>query len=203
LISTAAFAQSSSPGPYVIDVRGAMVGAPTGRSFYYVAPSGTLIPTRAFGIEGGAHVYPFHLGVARIGIGAEGLRTRGAATTPAASITSTPKPLSDVQASMEVSSVSGQVSFNFGTRDGWSYLTAGYGDTRTGSEVLHETFGPIVHSVVVLKRHTPTINFGGGARWFIREHLGVGFDVRFHRLGASEGYPSKQLLALSVGVSMR
>jgi hypothetical protein len=199
LISSAAFGQSSSPGPYVLDVRGAMLGAPTGNSFYYVVPSGTLVPTRAFGLQVGTHVYPLHLGLARVGIGAEAFRTRAAATTPAASITSTPKPLSDVQASMEVSSVSGQVSFNFGTRDGWSYLTAGYGDTRTRSEVSHDALGPIEHSVVVLKRHTPTINYGGGARWFIREHLGVGFDVRFHRLRN----PSKQIVGLSVGLSLR
>ncbi|PYR63485.1 MAG: hypothetical protein DMF88_25155 [Acidobacteria bacterium] len=33
-VSTAAFAQSSSPGPYIVDVRGAMSGAPGGASFY-------------------------------------------------------------------------------------------------------------------------------------------------------------------------
>jgi len=203
-ISTAAFAQSpTSPGPYVIDVRGMVLGAPTGSSFYYVVPTGTLVPARAFGGSGGAHVYPFRLGAARIGIGVDGIRTRGASVTPAVTTTTASASHSAVKTSMEVSGVSGQISFNFGGREGWSYLTAGYGNTRTRSEVSNEVLGPIVHSVVVLKRHTPTLNFGGGARWFIREHLGVGFDVRFHRLMATNGLPSKRLVGLSVGLSVR
>ena len=104
---------------------------------------------------------------------------------------------------MDMTTVAGQVSFNFGSRDGWSYLTAGYGNTRTRSQVSSEVLGPIIHSVAVIKRHSPTINYGGGARWFIREHMAVGFDLRFHRIAAVGSQPGTRVFALSAGLSVR
>lgn len=207
-ISAAAFAQAPSPpGPYVIDVRGVMSGAPGGNGFYPVIDSTTIIPKRGFGVGGGAHLYPFHLGIARLGFGVEGMRVRGTATTPVVTTPSTTttsaESASAADAVMDLTTVAGQVSFNFGSRDGWSYLTAGYGNTRTRSQVSSEVPGPIVHSVVVLKRHTPSINYGGGARWFIREHLAVGFDLRFHRISADGALPGASVFALSAGVSVR
>src|SRR6185295_15024408 len=92
LISTAAYAQpspppASSPGPYVIDVRGVMSGAPGGTGFYPVVASTTIVPKRAFGLGIGAHLYPFRLGVARLGLGVEAMRSRGTAVTPVATTT--------------------------------------------------------------------------------------------------------------------
>ena len=208
-ISTAAFAQpSSSPGPYVVDVRGVMSGAPGGTGFYPVVASTTIVPKRGFGFGVGAHLYPFRLGIARLGLGVEAMRVRGTAATPAATTTTSTTETSDTSAGaadavMDLTAVAGQVSFNFGSRDGWSYLTAGYGDTRTRGQVSSELPGPIVHSVVVLKRHAPTINYGGGARWFIRERLAVGFDLRFHRIAADGALPGATVFALSAGVSVR
>jgi hypothetical protein len=198
-MSTAAFAQSSRPGPYVFDLSGVTAGAPAGVGFYPVVAPGTIVPTRGFGLGLGAHVYPFQLGLARIGIGAEAMRTRATSKTPAVvgSTAATSTFASD--AKMDVTSVAGQISFNFGTRDGWSYLSAGYGAIRTRSQVSSDVLGPIQHSVVVLKQHSPAINYGGGARWFLRERMAVGFDVRFHRLSS----PSKQIVGLSVGLSVR
>jgi hypothetical protein len=43
------------------------------------------------------------------------------------------------------------------------------------------------------------VNVGGGARWFLRERVAVGFDVRFHRLLATHAVPSTQIVGLSVG----
>lgn len=207
LISTAAFAQSSAPpGPYVLDLRGSMSGLPAGTS-YPATARGTIIPTRGFGLGAGAHLYLFQLGPSRIGLGVDGARVRGTADTLVLASTSSSSSSSTsatatkkvATAAMDVTTVAGQVSFNFGSHDGWSYLTAGYGSTRTRAQVSSEVLGPIEHSVAVVKLHRPTINFGGGARWFIREHLGVGFDVRFHRLSN----PSKQIVGLSVGMSVR
>ena len=204
LISTAAFAQSSSPGPYIIDFRGAMSGLPTG-VFYPASAPNTVVPTRGFGLGGGVHVYLLRLGPSRIGLGVDGARVRGTADTFAATSSSSSSANASMstapvaKAVMDMTTVAGQISFNFGSHDGWSYLTAGYGKTRTRSQVSSEVLGPIEHSVAVLKRHTPTMNYGGGARWFVREHIGVGFDVRFHRLIN----PSKQIVGLSVGLSLR
>ena len=52
------------------------------------------------------------------------------------------------------------------------------------------------------------LNFGGGARWFISEHVGFGFDVRWHRLGGrdasgtSVAVPGTTLFHVGVGVSV-
>jgi hypothetical protein len=190
-----------------------MSGTPGGTGFYPVVASTTIVPKRGFGLGGGVHLYPLRLGIARLGFGVEAMRVRGTAATPAATTTesgtaTSGTKTSDTSASaadavMDLTTVAGQVSFNFGSRDGWSYLTAGYGNTRTRGQVSSEVPGPIVHSVVVLKRQAPTINYGGGARWFIRERLAVGFDLRFHRIAAEGALPGATVFALSAGVSIR
>jgi hypothetical protein len=208
LLPTAAFAQSSTPpGPYIIDLRGGMIGAPGG-DFYPAAPAGTQVPQRGFGFSVGGHIYPFRLGVAQVGIGADLLRARGSTSSDIGA-----------DAAMRVTTVAPQISFNFGTRDGWSYLSAGYGVTQTRGEVdiratpadVTDSEGdvpeadaePLPAGTFVRELRTGTINLGGGARWFIREHLAVGFDVRFHRLSATAGSSSKQLVGLTVGLSLR
>jgi hypothetical protein len=192
LISTAAFAQSSSPGPYIIDLRGAMSGAPGGAAFYPPVPVETLAPTRAFGFGAGAHVYPLQLGVARIGIGADVMRLRGSA-----------KSVNNSAASMTISALAPQLSFNFGTHDGWSYLSGGYGVAQTTARIEIPAAGDVPAATLTRERRTGAVNLGGGARWFLRERVAVGFDVRFHRLGATSGYPSKQIVGFSIGMSLR
>jgi len=89
-LSTAAYAQpSSSPGPYVIDLRGVMSGLPSGSAFHPVLPDNALVPRRGFGLAAGAHVYLRKLGPARLGVGVEIARARGTAMTPATTTTST------------------------------------------------------------------------------------------------------------------
>jgi len=192
LISTAAFAQSSSPGPYIIDLRGAMSGAPGGAAFYPTVPAETRAPRRAFGFGAGAHVFPFQLGIARVGFGVDVMRVRGSATS-----------VHNINAAMTVSTIAPQVSFNFGTREGWSYLSGGYGTTQTNAKVETPAEGSTAAGTLMRGRRTGSINIGGGARWFVRDHVAVGFDVRFHRFGATPGLPSTQIVGLLVGVSAR
>ena len=51
-----------------------------------------------------------------------------------------------------------------------------------------------------------TLNCGGGARWFINEHVGVGFDLRWHNLSTvpatatHPGAPRTTLVTAGVGV---
>ena len=53
------------------------------------------------------------------------------------------------------------------------------------------------------------VNIGGGARWFITEHLGVGFEARWHRLSSREATatstaaPRATLFHLAVGFSIQ
>lgn len=198
-------AQVSAPGPYVIDVRGAMSGAPGSASFYPPVPTAIRVPQRAFGFGAGAHVYAFRLGPARLGFGVDLMRARGTARTDASEVetTSTTAAASTAtfDAAMIVTTIAPQLSFNFGTHEGWSYLSGGYGTSTTHAEVnIPDSFGGGGGS---RDRRTSALNFGGGARWFLREHLAVGFDVRFHRLLSRNAVPATQIVGLSLGVSLR
>jgi hypothetical protein len=205
LTPAASSAQVSAPGPYVIDLRGAMSGAPGSASFYPPVPTAIRVPQRAFGFGAGAHLYAFRIGAARLGFGVDLMRTRGTARTDASEVDTTSTtdvaPTGTFNAAMTVMTIAPQLSFNFGTREGWSYLSAGYGTSTTHAEVnIPASFGEESGS---RDRRTSALNFGGGARWFLREHLAVGFDVRFHRLLPKNSVPSTQIVGLSVGVSMR
>ena len=48
-----------------------------------------------------------------------------------------------------------------------------------------------------------TRNAGAGARWFMRRHLAVGFDLRLQRMSAAGAMPASMLFALSAGISLR
>jgi hypothetical protein len=72
-----------------------------------------------------------------------------------------------------------QVSFNFGSRAGWSYLSAGLGT----SDITTRTAGGRSPGRFEI-RGLRTLNVGGGARWFVKSHLGVGFDIRMHAIAA-------------------
>jgi len=211
LLPAASSAQVSAPGPYVIDLRGVMSGAPGTSSFYPPVPSAIRVPQRAFGFGAGAHVYAFRIGVARLGFGVDLMRARGTATTDASMIesgtgtdtesTAAAAAAGTFRAAMTVTTIAPQLSFNFGSHEGWSYLSGGYGISTTRAEVTV----PVSFDGEPGSRHrqTSSLNFGGGARWFLREHFAVGFDVRFHRLLATGTAARTQILGLSVGLSAR
>jgi hypothetical protein len=177
LLGSRAGAQSLTPGPpgpiFVVDVRGSTSGIPTGVGLYPSVPVGGSVPSRGFGYDVGGHVYLFNLGSARLGLGVNVIGVRGTAT--------------DATANMDI--LAPQLSFNFGSSDGWSYLSLGAGTARikageTGS--------------------SSAINAGGGARWFIKRHLAVGFDVRLHKIAADgETMDDSTVLSASVGFSVK
>jgi hypothetical protein len=194
------------PGPYAIDVRGAFGGFPRDPAFFPPVPTGTVVPTRGFGIEVGGHVYLFNLGPARLGVGASVTRVRHK-TSPAdpPSTGTTPPPpqtVPDVEATL--TTVAPQVSFNFGTADGWSYLSAGYGRAQVNTATL-ETATPAAIESGPLN----AINIGGGARWFRSRHLAITFDVRFHIVSAKAaepplaGTPRSTVITAGAGISLR
>lgn len=174
-----AFAQAvDPPGPWVLDVRGATSGLPSDTAFFPALAVDTLVPSRGFGFDVGAHVYLFSLGPARVGLGASYLQARGTSDTVTAN----------------VSTVAPQISFNFGSSNGWSYLGAGLGraSVRTTAVQLSGTAEQETGSVA-------SINVGGGARWFLTSHIGIGFDVRWHRLSST---PTAMLLSAAAGFSI-
>jgi hypothetical protein len=184
------------PGPFVIDLRGTTVGAPQESPYYPVVPLGTNVPARGFGLQAGGHVYPLAVGKHRVGFGVDVLVTRGTVTTPtvmtstdttgtATSTSGTTDVFPDVAVTTRI--ISPQVSLNFGSSRGWSYLTAGGGAARVSSSADGE-------DVVTNKTD---VNVGAGARWFITDHVGVGFDLRAHRIG------TETLFGASVGFSLK
>ncbi len=167
------------PGPFVFDFRAAMSGVPVSPSF--VPDPGTdpevaaTIPSRGWGGSIGAHIYPLQIGPARVGVGVDAMYVRG--TTPDATTT--------------LSAIAPQVSANFGTQDGWSYLSVGYGATGVNVDP------------VGVSESMPTFNWGGGARWFVSPHVGVGFDVRVLHISAGDVVPKDTAVAVTVGVSLK
>jgi hypothetical protein len=177
LLGSRVDAQSLTPGPpgpyFVVDVRGATSGIPTSIGLYPTVPDGGQVPSRGFGYDVGAHVYLFNLGGARVGLGANVIGVRGTAL--------------DADATMRL--VAPQLSFNFGSSDGWSYLSFGAGTARVDAEETGSS---------------SAINAGGGARWFIKRHLGVGFDVRLHRIAADGDIMGRSTsFSASVGLSVK
>ncbi len=194
----AARAQAQDPiGPFVVDVRGVMGGLPTTEGWTPLVPEGTPVPSRGLGLDAGAHVYLRKTGPVTFGVGAD-----------YAVVRSRSQPLVETapEVTTRVTTLAPQVSFNFGHRLGWSYLSVGYGWGSVRSEAAAL---PGVPAAEEDSGSGSALNFGGGARWFITEHVGVGFDARWHRLSARTATasalaaPRATLFNIAVGVSIR
>lgn len=209
LAAVPASAQDGEPLPwFAVDLHGASVGLPTAEGWIPVVSADTPVPGRAWGLAGGVTVYPLRLGIMTLGLGAsmsagqgtgESLEiTTGSGENAATRLT----PLVRTQ----VLNLVPQLSINFGHRLGWSYLSAGLGRTRINSSA--EAVGTMP-PMVVPESWNQALNFGGGARWFMRDRLGAGFDVRFVKLGSrgpSGVIPSArrtQLITFSAGISIQ
>ena len=163
------------PGPFVFDGRGVVSGIPGIEAFVPPEVTQATIPSRGFGGSIGGHVYAIQLGPGRFGIGVDLTFVRGTST--------------EVQTTLLT--VDPQLSYNFGTADGWSYLSAGVGAARVKSEP-----SGISESVQVF-------NWGGGARWFLSQHFGIGFDIRIRHLSAGDVVPKGTSVAAAVGLSLK
>jgi Outer membrane protein beta-barrel domain len=177
LLGSGAGAQSLTPGPpgpfYVLDLRGTTSGIPASPGLYPGLGDEVVVPARGFGFDVGGHVYLLNLGPARLGLGVNIIQVRGTAT--------------DANATFRT--VAPQLSFNFGTSDGWSYLSLGAGTARVNA---------------LETGSSSAINAGGGARWFVTRHIAVGFDIRLHRIAADgDTMGQSTQLSASVGFSVK
>lgn len=206
------------PGPYVIDLLVSTVGVPKATGFYPAVPTGTLIPSRAFGLDFGGHVYLFRLGPARVGLGADLFRLRGTAAPPApekSASGTTPAARPEAQETPDikvtVTTIAPQISLNFGASTGWSYVSAGLG---RASIVADRSLFDDGDAERRESGQVSSLNFGGGARWFTSDHLAFSFDIRFHLLspGKSQeiepgelapGSPRTRIVSASAGISIR
>jgi hypothetical protein len=199
--------QKARIGPWVADLRITSVGLPNAPGWTPTVPSGTATPTRGLGIDAGVHVNLLRFRALALGVGATYLVARSTATTPIATpTTATPATTSTFpEVTTRVTSFAPQVSLNFGHALGWSYLSAGLGRSKTESEasLAGTTFTPRNSDWV------KTLNYGGGARWFLNDRFGVGFDIRWHKVSivpattTHPGAPRASLLAAGAGIVIK
>src|SRR5687768_11847630 len=133
LMAAPAIAQTKEPLPrFAIDLHAGSVGLPTAEGWIPVVSADTEIPGRAWGVSGGATIYPLRLGIFTFGFGATLSTARGKGEsltiTTGSGATATTRVTPIVRTG--VVHVIPQVSMNFGHKLGWSYVSAGMGRTK-------------------------------------------------------------------------
>ncbi len=159
------------------------------------------LPGRASGGVAGLHVYPLRRPGLSLGLGGEGLLARGRS----ALVDATGAPTGS-HVVRQLQGLSGIVSLNFGHEGGWSHISGGLGPLQ---------FKNTISPTATLPASAPdapyllTLNAGGGARWFLSDHVAFGFDVRMYftraEIGtsASASRQAARLMLLSAGVTIK
>ena len=200
-IAPDAYAQDPPPRlpPFVIDLHGAFTRLPD--EDVELARSRGLtpgeLPGSALGGDFGLHLYPLRVRAMTLGIGGHFTLLRGHQTPPEA--------LSLERRTVTERLVSGgaQLSFNFGTGNGWSYLSGGIG--RSVWRIVPDDEDATSADEEQLK----TLNYGGGARWFMKKNLAFSFDIRFHAINPGSptaeffGSPRTTLMVIGAGASLK
>ena len=203
LLATPAFAQQKETiPPWVFDARVALASlkqSPTTAASLSAITSLSILPEdlpgRGLGISGGLHVYPIRKGGFAFGVGGELVLVRAGKQN----VDATNMPVGP-EVRRRLQSVSGQISLNFGHREGWSYLTGGVGQLA---------FDTYLKDDVPDSLRPMTINFGGGARWFNVEHAALNLDIRFYQTKPSLATPTvgararQSVMVFSAGVSIK
>jgi hypothetical protein len=201
-LATPAAAQQKEPiGPFAIDVRGAFgrhKAEPSVATELGVQPAN--LPTRTLGIVAGAHVYPLRSRRVTLGIGGNMVITRGSKSLETVEEGDVPEDGPAVR--RHFTTFSPEISLNFGHRNGWSYISGG----MLGRSKLYVERED---SPVASAPYRSTINYGGGARWFIRDHVALSVDFRWYSVAeqAAEpgivAQPGTTLLILSGGIAFK
>jgi len=191
-------AQDPGPiGPFVIDARGSMMmlGQDESVAMSRGLRPGQLAP-RGIGLNLGGHAYIYRWRAITIGLGASAhfISTSRAPTE------------NDIDPNGPVvrtrfTALSPELSFNFGSGDGWSYLSGGLGTSRF--DVYPQ------QSTIPNQRRASTLNYGGGARWFIKPKLAFSLDLRLFAIsplpqtGNQPAAPRMTRAAFNLGISLR
>ena len=181
---------------FVFDARGAVAmlkQSPATAASFGSAPD--ALPGRGIGLVGGLHVYPIRRGHFAFGLGGEMLLARASRQGTDAAGKPTGRPVR-----RRLQSLSGQISFNFGHRTGWSYLSGGLGPVNFDTYFDGDTPDGL---------RRPTLSYGAGARWFNTDHLAFCVDMRLYATSPANptlfvGERGRQtVMVLSVGVAIR
>lgn len=154
------------------------------------------LPGAGLGLQASVHLYPLKWKAITFGIGGELAMGRATQTPPAGA--------ENVRPSVEeLTSFSPQLSFNFGTGNGWSYISGGIGTATWAVTPQGQEGFPADTD------RLRTANYGVGARWFMKSHVAFSFDVRVYTINAGFSYfglpasPRTALLIIGAGVSLK
>jgi len=195
--NSAAAQQETKIGPWAVDAHGSLPSL--GPTAEVAAPYGLTkadLPSRGLGLDVAAHWYPVSRRAVTVGIGV-GMHTSRGHQGPI----ETNGTVSGADTTVRFTALSPQISFNFGSGKGWSYLSGGPGSSTYA----------VTTSALAAARKTrrKTINFGCGARWFSRDHLAFSLDLRVYLINPQAAtdlvmqQPHMRLTVLSAGVSFK
>ena len=206
LVAAAGTAGAQEPPPRipiaVLDLQGLVPMFPNDNA--QLADSRALtvpeLPGAGLGGRVGAHVYPLKYRGITLGIGGE-LMIGTSGSTPA-------DPASGlVSVNERLRAIGSQVSFNFGSGHGWSYLSGGIGRSQWSLRPAGAA------QTAADTESLPTTNYGGGARWFAKKHLAFSLDVRIYEIQpgsvtivdgiARPGSPRTRLFTVGAGISLK
>jgi hypothetical protein len=200
-LASRAAAQEPPPkiGPFVLDVHGTV---PRFSDDAQLTQSRDLLeremPGIGLGLHASANVYVFTWKAVTFGLGADAALARAHNGPEAISPTVTGRPVTE-----RFMHIAPELSFNFGTGDGWSYLSGGIG--RSTWYIVPDGREPFNTD----RERLETINYGGGARWFLKPHLAFSVDARFYAIypgtpeGGRPGSPRTTLLIVGAGISVK
>ena len=198
IVSAPAWAQTPKPLPLLaFDARAFMTSVGDGETANDLHVTLAGLPSKVYGFAAAANLYLKRGPGFGIGLGGDLMTGRGRRTK------ANPNDATlEIKTATRLMGFAGNASLNFGQRDGWSYLSFGYGPLRLWSYLDDG-------STLPAPSWSMTANFGGGARWFFSSHIAFHFDVRFYFTtpeAATEIFPGrgrKRLTLLSAGISFR
>ena len=184
---------------FVVDLQASVLRLPTDEEIATRRDMDvSWLPKWGVGFNTGAHFYPLRWKLVTFGIG--GTYFWGGRTRTQAVVDQEPAP-SGPDVTTRLRGFAPQLSFNFGSRDGFSYLSGGIAPSKL--TVSREDAAPETGEWV------KTINYGGGARWFFNDRLAFSVDLRFYAIAPTEasekggGHPRLTQMVASAGISFR
>lgn len=192
-------AQEQEPPPiphFVVDLHGTVGSFPDDPNLALSRGLDQLeLPGRGLGGDLAVHAYPFKYRAITFGIGGRVTTLRAHRTQEASSLL---RPVTE-----RFTYLGPQLSFNFGTGTGWSYISGGIA-ASTWSVVPDGSMAQPPD-----EERLRTIDYGGGARWFAKPHLAFSLDVRLYAINPSSPAPGLSsglrttLFVVGVGVSLK
>jgi hypothetical protein len=192
-------AQQDPPPPiplFVVDLHGAVVDFPDDPNLAFSRGLQPMeLPGRGLGADVAIHMHPLRYRAVTFGIGGRWTAARAHRSQDPAN---TLRPVTET-----FRYLGPQLSFNFGSGTGWSYISGG---------IAASTWSVVPDGSAAQppdEERLRTLDYGGGARWFAKPHLAFSFDVRLYAINPSTpipGFPNgprTTLLIVSAGVSLK